>query len=141
MIEYFMQIVTQKIESAFRSEVIRYLINGVLATAIHFGILTFNLEVLHMQSAAVANMLAAVFGISASFLGSRYFVFKKHNELLSRQAIAFFVLYVLIACIHGIVLLFWTDIYQLDYRFGFLIATILQAILSYFGNKYLVFKE
>ena len=136
-----MQIVIQNAEIALRSEVIRYLLNGVFATAVHFSILTINIELFQFRSAAFANILAAICGITVSFLGSRYFVFKGHRNSISEQAIVFAILYVSIACLHGIVLYYWTDIYRLDYRIGFLLATFIQVASSYIGNKYLVFKK
>jgi putative flippase GtrA len=93
-----------------------------------------------MQSAGLANLIAAAFGITASFLGSRYFVFRKTDVPLSRQALKFAGLYGVIALGHGAVLFAWTDWHHLDYRLGFLLATSLQVLLSYVGNKLLVFK-
>lgn len=122
------------------AEVCRYVLNGLLATAVHFGVLTVNLQYFEIPSAGLANMLAAVFGISSSFIGSRYFVFRNHEGGILGQARSFLVLYGLIACLHGLVLLGWTDICGFDYRWGFLVATFLQVMLSYWGNKQLVFK-
>jgi putative flippase GtrA len=121
-------------------ELLRYVINGIVATAIHYGVLTFNLEVLNFPSAGLANLAAAVFGIITSFLGSRYFVFRKTDETILLQAMKFSGLYGVIAVLHFLVLLIWTDWLGLDYRIGFLIATGLQVSLSYIGNKFLVFK-
>ncbi|WP_174634559.1 GtrA family protein [Yersinia thracica] len=123
------------------AELIRYLINGLLATGVHYLILTFNIEVVKLSSAAIANMIAAVFGIIISFLGSRYFVFRKRSNSFSQQAIRFGLLYSIIAVLHGIVLLVWTDWLGLNYSLGFLIATTVQVSVSYLGNKFLVFKE
>ncbi len=121
-------------------ELHRYVINGVVATAVHYGVLTFNLEVLNFSSAGLANLAAAAFGISTSFLGSRYFVFRKTDETIALQAMKFSGLYGVIAVLHVLVLLIWTDWLGLDYRLGFLIATGFQVSLSYIGNKFLVFK-
>lgn len=121
------------------SEVLRYGLNGLAATAVHYGVLSFNLQVLHLPSAGLANLIAAVFGISASFLGSRYFVFRGAGGGIGGQALRFFLLYAGIALLHGAVLAVWTDYYHLDYRLGFLLATGLQVALSYLGNKHLVF--
>lgn len=121
-------------------ELLRYGINGMVATVVHFAVLSLNLNVLGFQSAAAANVLAAVFGIAASFMGSRYFVFPQTGETIITQAIKFSGLYGFIALLHGLTLLVWTDWYGLDYRLGFLIATVVQISLSYFGNKFLVFK-
>lgn len=123
-----------------RAEIVRYVINGTAATGVHFGVLILCLEVIQIQSAAIANMIAAIFGISASFLGSRYFVFRSRQDPILSQAPKFAVLYASIAALHGAVLFVWTDVFGLDYRVGFLIATFLQVLLSYIGNKKLVFK-
>jgi len=121
-------------------EIVRYGINGVVATAVHYGVLTFNLNALHITSAGAANLIAAIFGISASFFGSRFFVFPRAEEAIITQALKFSGLYCGIALLHGLVLLIWTDRYGFDYRLGFLIATTLQVLLGYLGNKFLVFK-
>ena len=120
-------------------ELVRYIINGLAATVVHYGVLSYNLHVLGMHSAGAANLVAATFGIAASFLGSRYFVFKRTDEAMLPQALKFSGLYAAIALVHGCVLLVWTDWLGFDYRAGFLIATAFQVSLSYFGNKKLVF--
>jgi putative flippase GtrA len=112
----------------------------LVATGVHYGVLSANLQVLEISSAGVANFCAAVVGISVSFLGSRYFVFRKIREPLLHQAAKFGLLYALIACLHGIMLYAWSDVMRWDYRTGFLMATGLQVVLSYWGNKTLVFR-
>jgi putative flippase GtrA len=121
-------------------EILRYGVNGILATAVHYAVLTFNLEVLSLTSAGFANMVAAVFGISTSFIGSRYFVFRQTEEGFLAQAAKFGGLYVAFAVVHGAVLFIWTDWLAYDYRLGFLLATAFQIAGSYLGNKFLVFK-
>jgi putative flippase GtrA len=101
----------------------------------------FNIEVAGVKSAGFANLIAAVFGISISFIGSRYFVFRMHQSPVANQLLAFLLLYASIACLHGLVLYGWTDLYGLDYRFGFVVATFLQVVFSYWGNKVVVFKS
>lgn len=123
------------------NEISRYIINGLVATAIHYGILTFLLEVVNLSSAGVANLLAAIVGISASFLGSRYYVFRDHSESIITQALKFSGLYGFIAVLHGLILFIWSDHFGLDYRIGFLIATFFQVSMSFIGNKLLVFNK
>jgi putative flippase GtrA len=123
------------------AELFRYVINGIVATAIHFIALTLNVEFLGIDSAGISNFLAAICGITASFLGSRYFVFRGHRSSILNQAALFVLLYFLIAIIHGLILFFWTDVYGHDYRIGFLIATFVQVIISYTGNKFWVFNR
>ena len=121
-------------------ELLRYVINGMVASAVHYGVLTFNLEVLNFPSAGLANLAAALFGIITSFLGNSYFVFRKTDEAILLQAMKFLGLYCVLAVLHFLVLLIWTDWLGLDYRIGFLIAIVLQVSLGYIGNKILVFK-
>ena len=121
------------------AELARFVINGLIATAVHYGVLSFNLNVLQIPSAGLANFLAAWFGISASFIGSRFFVFRHKSSPWLPQALRFLALYLSIACLHGLLLFLWTDTFHLDFRVGFAIATVVQTILSYAGNKLLVF--
>lgn len=119
---------------------IRYIINGLFATAVHFLVLTFNLKVLEWNSAGVANLIAAVFGIAVSFLGSRYYVFNGSLEPLVKQLYRFMLLYAALAILHGLLMYIWVDLYLQNYMIGFVIATVMQVACSYIGNKVLVFK-
>lgn len=127
--------------TAHVAELARYVINGIAATIVHYGVLTLNLEWLGFRSAGAANLVAAFFGITASFLGSRYCVFRNRSASIWQQAAGFGSLYGAIAVLHGAVLWVWTDWWGFDHRVGFCIATALQMSLSYLGNKYLVFKS
>lgn len=122
------------------SELTRYIVNGLLATAVHYGVLSLELQVLAMPSAGVANLIAALFGITASFLGSRYFVFRNTRESIWLQARKFSLLYASIALVHGAVMALMTDHLGIDFRISFIAATIVQTCLSYAGNKWLVFR-
>jgi putative flippase GtrA len=107
---------------------------------VHYGVLKFNLTVIGISSAGIANLIAACFGISTSFLGNRYFVFQSNDPKILSQALKFSGLYGAIALLHGFILFVWSDWFGLDYRIGFLIATFFQFVLSYIGNKKMVFK-
>ena len=122
------------------AQVFKYIVNGLAATGIHFSVLVFCLEVLHWQTAGFANFVASIFGISASFIGSRYFVFSGSSVAARSQIVRFIVLYAMLAAMHGFVMYLWADVAKLNYVFGFVIATGLQVLSSYFGNKLLVFK-
>jgi putative flippase GtrA len=119
----------------------RYIVNGVAATAIHYSILLFCIETLHLQSAGAANLIASIFGISASFLGNRYFVFQSRRASIFLQATKFIGIYIAIAALHGTTLYLWTDVYHLNYNLGFIIAVIIQFILGYIAGKDFVFAD
>lgn len=127
-------------DSSTRGQVLRYIVNGLVATAVHYSILRFNLEVVGMPSAGVANAIAAMFGITVSFLGSRYFVFRASSGGLARQGLLFVLSYGLIALLHGLILYLWTDRAGLDYTLGFLVATVMQVACSFVINKFMVFR-
>jgi putative flippase GtrA len=120
-------------------QLVRYVVNGVVATAVHYTVLRFCLEVLLMDSAGLANMLAAPVGIATSFLGNRYYVFQRRDTAIVQQALRFLALYAAIAVLHGALLYAWTDHLHLNYSIGFLIAVGLQVVLGYLAGKYLVF--
>jgi putative flippase GtrA len=122
-------------------EPVRYLINGVIATLVNYGVLNFNVIVLNMESVGIASFIAAIFGTITSFLGSRYFVYRKHRNTAVSQIIRFIFLYGFLAILSGLILYVWSDIYSLDYRVGFIISIFVQLLFSYFGNKMLVFKS
>ncbi len=122
------------------SEFARYIINGLSATLIHYIVLIFNLEWLDIRSAGASNFIAAIFGVTASFLGNHYYVFRNVRGNMLYQGMKFFLFYGLIALLHGAILLIWSDWYGFDYRIGFLLATALQVVISYLGNKYIIFK-
>lgn len=117
----------------------RYVLNGLAATAVHYAVLMINMDLLNMPSAGIANLIAACFGIAASFLGNRYFVFAGTSAPLHNQAAKFVLLYGVIAIIHGGILYLWTDLAGLPYSWGFLLATVVQFLCSYLGNKLVVF--
>ncbi len=126
--------------ASLNKQPIRYIVNGLVATAIHFLVLTIILELLNWSSAGFANLVAAIFGISASFIGSRYYVFNGSLEPLVKQLYRFLLLYVAIAILHGLLMYVWVDLYMQNYMIGFVIATAMQITCSYIGNKILVFK-
>lgn len=119
----------------------RYVINGVVATAAHYCVLYLNLEVIRLEYAAIANIIASIVGICVSFLGNRYFVFADTSEPVFSQAARFGGLYGVVALIHGSVLFVWTDWLGLHYGIGFLIAVGIQTALGFWGNKRYVFNR
>ena len=121
-------------------EILRYIINGFCATSVHYSVLTINIGFFEFKSVGFANFVAAIVGISTSFLGSRYFVFRVTDESILRQAWKFSGLYGITAIFHALFLWVWSDLQGLDYRPVFLIATVIQVSFSYLGNKYLVFR-
>ena len=126
--------------TALKGQLCRFVINGVVATAVHYAVLRFNIEVLQIPLASVANAIAAVFGIAVSFVGSRYFVFRGSQGSAAQQGVFFVCVYAAIALLHAMVMYVWADWFGGDYTIGFLLATCLQTVFSFLANKFLVFK-
>lgn len=116
----------------------RFIANGLAATLVHYVALIVLIEGAGFSSAGLANGIAAVFGISASYIGNRYFVFQSGATLM-RTLPPFLILYATIALLHAAVLAIWTDYAKLPYTIGFLIGTAGSILISYLGNRYLVF--
>lgn len=119
----------------------RFIANGLVATAAHYAVLALCMEVWRFDSASLSSLLASCAGITLSFLGNRFFVFRSTDETLLRQALRFMVLYAAIALLHGAVLHAWTDVNGWSYQTGFALATLIQVSLSYMGGKHLVFRR
>jgi putative flippase GtrA len=120
-------------------EVSLFLINGFLATLIHFAAL-----ILFVNSAGLSyglsNFLSFLVGSISSFLGNKFFVFKVKNKFrTSSQFIKFFFLYLALAFEHGVALYWWSDINEYNYIVGFLLITMLNIIISFIFNKYIIF--
>jgi|TARA_B110000008_G_scaffold41994_1_gene39238 putative flippase GtrA len=120
-------------------EVFLFLINGFLATLIHFAAL-----ILFVNSAGLSyglsNFLSFLVGSISSFLGNKFFVFKVKNKFrTSSQFIKFFFLYLALAFEHGVALYWWSDINEYNYIVGFLLITMLNIIISFIFNKYIIF--
>jgi len=124
----------------FAHQPARYVANGLAAAGVHFSVLWLCLVPGQLGSAGVANLLASLAGIAASFVGNRYFVFRAGAEPIWAQLARFWVLYAMLSAMHGLVLLAWTDLLGLDYRIGFLLGAALQAVITYFGGKHWVFR-
>ena len=128
------------VKGILTSQPVRYIINGLAATAINFATLSVFIFVLGEGMAWLASGLASCIGITASFVGSRYFVFPGSQGAVAAQAGKFVAVYAATACLHAAVLFLWTDTLGWDWRIGFLIATGLQVAVSYSANKFFVFK-
>lgn len=120
-------------------EIFRYVVNGTIATGVHYAVFIVNLTYIMPQSAGISNFFASFVGIAVSFLGNRYFVFSSWHTPLVRQFIRFSSLYVAIAIVSGATLMVWSDMCGLNKSIGFLLAVIIQVSLSYIGGKRLVF--
>lgn len=111
-----------------------------MATFVHFLVLIVCYRMIGLPSAGVSNAIAAIAGVSVSFLGNRHFVFQATRESAWTQLSRFWGLYVALTLMQGALLFAWSDIAGLDYRMGFMIGVALQAVCTYYGGRHWVFK-
>ena len=120
--------------------ILRFVLNGLLATAVHYAVLAGLIEGVGMASAALANAFAAVCGISVSYAGNRNFVLRSRAPH-RRAGPRFLAGYAAVVLLHGGAMALWADIGGLDYRIGFLLFTGMAAVLTYLLNRFFVFPE
>ena len=120
--------------------VLRFVLNGLFATAVHYAVLAGLVEGAGMASAAVANALAAVCGIAVSYFGNRSFVLRSRAPH-RRAGPRFLAGYAAVVALHGGAMALWADLGGLDYRIGFLLFTGLAAVLTFLLNRFFVFRE
>lgn len=123
------------------SRPVRFVSVGVAATAVHFSILFLCLNWLKIPSAGASNMIAAVGGIGISFFGNRHYVHRSASQPLLPQFQRFWLLYLFLCLVQGLVLFLWSDIAGFDYRVGFVLGVMIQAICTYYGGLLWVFKH
>lgn len=128
-------------DSALDSRPLRFVANGLAATAVHFAILAFCLHGLGLGSAGASNLIASGGGVLASFLGNRHFVFRSKESSMMGQLHRFGLLYLVLCLMQGLILYLWSDIGGLDYRIGFALGVAVQAVCTYYGAQHWVFKR
>lgn len=121
-------------------ELLRYVLVGATATAVHFATLTAGVRLLEIRPIGVANFIAAIAGSTCAFIGNRYFVFPGAALPMRAQFARFAALYLAAALFHGSFLYVWSDRVGLDYRAGFVLATAIQVVAVYLGNRTMVFR-
>ena len=117
----------------------RFGINGVVATAVHYA--TFTLLYLYagVNLAALANFPAVCAGIAVSFVGNRRFVFRSASPAWEDEAVRFGALYGALGLVHVAILFIGTDVLSVDATVTFALATITQVFCSYIGARIWVF--
>ena len=115
-----------------------FLLNGLVATGVQYGTLVALVELAHLGSVGVANGLASLCGITASYLGNRLVVFRAPTAT-SRTLPRFLLLYGVIAAVNALALWLWSDLARLPYTPGFVLVTGVATMISYLGNRYFVF--
>lgn len=118
---------------------LKFIFNGLFATLIHFVVFSSLYAFVFTHSAAISNGIGVAFGIAASYLGNRYFVFQSNKSSLVLIP-KFLILYLVTALIHTTFIFLWTDMAAWNPYLGFIVATGVTTFIAYLGNDTFVFK-
>jgi putative flippase GtrA len=116
-----------------------FLINGLVATAVNYAMLVILIEYVGLRYTGVAALLSAIVGISASFLGNRFFVFRSKAPIMM-ELVRFKIVYAGTAVFQALCMALWSDLLSLNYSLGFGLITAICVFLSYFCNRSFVFR-
>jgi putative flippase GtrA len=120
-------------------EIIFFILNGIVATLVHFFILLVFIDVIQLDSLIISNIFAGIAGMTSSFLGNRKFVFNTSKVNLSEQLLKFIALYLSVIILHTVVISIFTNIFTIDYRISFVIASSFVISVSFLINKFVIF--
>ncbi|MDA9344674.1 GtrA family protein [Gammaproteobacteria bacterium] len=121
-------------------ETSKFIINGLVATLVHFLFLIAFTSHTPLNY-GVSNFLAYLFGSTSSFLGNKFLVFRlSENSKTFSQLLKFIILYAFLAFNHGFALYFWTDVNGHNFIIGFLTITVINTIISFLINKFIIFR-
>lgn len=127
-------------QGLFNHSIIRFAINGLVATGVHYLAMLFAIHVLGITWYSLAYVLAFIFAVVTSFWGNKIFVFKS-RQAQDFQFVKFVTLYLSLLLMTSLTMWLVSDYGGLHYNMGFIISVTLQFIGSYFGSRYLIFYE
>ena len=119
--------------------VLRFGLNGVTATAVHYAVLAALVEGAGTRPVALASGLAALCGIAVSYFGNRRFVLRAatpHRKAGPR----FLACYAAVIGLHTGLMGIWADWAKLNYSAGFVLFIALAACVTYLSNRFYVFR-
>ena len=118
--------------------IVRFAINGLVATGVHYLVMVFAIHVLGITWYSLAYALAFLFAVVTSFWGNKLFVFKS-RQVQDFQFVKFVILYLGLLVMTSLTMWVVSDYGGLHYNTGFIIAVTLQFIGGYLGSRYLIF--
>lgn len=118
----------------------RFAMNGLVVTAVHYLVMLIAIQILDINMYSLAYAFTFIFGVTASFWGNKYFVFRS-NQSQSYQFFKFIILYIVLLLSTSITMWAVSDYAGLHYDIGFMVAATLQFIGGYLGSRYLIFYD
>ena len=118
-------------------EVFRYVLAGLINTAVGYGIFIFFVYFISLN-AYYANAIGYFFGLCTAFILNKYFVFNVKNTT-KIDIIKFLVSFLFSYGINIFTLFLCLNLFNLSAAMGQAIAMIFYTISFYIVNKYIVF--
>ena len=116
-----------------------FVINGMVATVLHYAVFFLCLSLLAVQSPGLCFFVGSILGTVASFLGNRFVVFATNEGKVLPQFAKFVLTYMAISlCVSFIVDRCSTET-DLSSPIIFLIGVAIQVSLSFLISKWLIF--
>ena len=126
------------IKKVFSYQPIRFLFVGGLNTLVGYGV--YALLVYIGVNYLVANTISTIIGIAHSYLWNRYFTFKSKNKAV-KEITKFVSVYAVSYLIGMLTLFIFKDKLNISAYLAGLINLVITTLISYFGHKYISFKE
>ena len=119
-----------------QSRFLRFIVSGVVNTAITYVIYLFLLSVMPYQAGYTISYLI---GILLAFALNRYFVFKQHR---GARSIVLFPLVYIVQYLCGMLLLFiWVEALNLSVKLAPLVVVMITIPVTYLLSRYIFLNE
>lgn len=120
------------------TEILRFGLVGLAATAMHYLILRLAVEHLEIPP-SLANGMAFLCALSVTYLGQSLWVFQKHSQHSVGQMLRFAISLVFGFFANIGIMAVSVNAFGLSYQNGFLLSLLLVPALSFMINRFWVF--
>jgi putative flippase GtrA len=120
---------------------IKYFVNGLIASTVHFLIFYLLYKILKIESAFISYLLASIIGIYISYFGNNKFVFNGVRNFKVAKFLKYIILQLILLLISTSLIWILIDINEINYIISFLFALIIQFFIGYYISKNYIFYE
>jgi len=124
-------------------ELIKYLIIGVLTTALNYTIFALLVSVVKMDLHA-SNLIAWLAGVIFAYITNKLFVFESKSfkfQVLSKEILSFGAARILSLLVEEVILYIFVDLLNMNKLIIKLIANVIVIIVNYVLSKFIIFKK
>jgi len=126
------------ISALLKDQRIRFLIVGIINTAVGYGCFAVGIFVgLHYF---IAHIIATVIGVTCSYFLNKYFTFKQYEKSW-HEVVRFISVYCVSFVLGSVILYCLIDLLKIRPYIAGGVKLILTIILSWFGHKYFSFRK